>query len=319
MQKIESLTPEQESKLDIHRDAWFSKIFNYEFYQNHNVEKTEIAMKKLYKFCGLEEPRVVLLDSPMACQLEINRLKGNTGDNIEYEPFSVYINAEDIPWLSFYGYFMDNFDFLDEYREDFNLILECVENSYAQIQMDEVCLVSKYPKKIARNANNDLHCTTGYAIEFADGYGQHYVNGRFIEEEIFKDCDALINAKIRFHNESNEDIKAAIITIIKENFGNEGLLEMLDAITVDEKNITHKNGYAETIRIYKTKTSYPFLQNSKGELDQPYAWIEFTCPSTKSVYLIDTCPTFTDALECAKWHRPSNVPGSVDYTWYSAN
>ena len=53
MNKIESLTADQEAKLDIHRDAWLSKIFNYEFYQNHNVEKTEIAMKKLYKFCGL--------------------------------------------------------------------------------------------------------------------------------------------------------------------------------------------------------------------------------------------------------------------------
>lgn len=66
MKKIESLTPEQEAKLDIHRDNWLRKIFNYELYNAHNAEKTEIAMKKLYKFCGLKEPRVILLDSPMA-------------------------------------------------------------------------------------------------------------------------------------------------------------------------------------------------------------------------------------------------------------
>ncbi len=315
--KIKSLSAEQEADLDVHRDMWLDKFFNYEFYKGHSEEKTQTAMKKLYAFCGLAEPKVILLDSPMACQLEINRLLGNTTP--VYEPFSVYINAEDMPWLAFYDYFMKHFDFLDSFRSDFNLIKECVEHSYAQIQMDEVCLVSKYPKRIERNSNNDLHCTTSYAIEFADGYGQHYVNGRFIEEEIFNECNSLVNAKIVFYQNSNEDIKAAIITIIKDRFGNEGLLEMLDAVIVDEKTITHENAYSETLRIYKTKTKYPFLQNSKGELDQPYAWIEFTCPSTNSVYLIDTCPTFTDAIKCAKWHRPSVIPLSIDYTWTSAN
>jgi len=317
MSKIEKLTPEQEAKLDTQREKWLSKIFNYEFYNNHDQKRTEIAMKRLYKFCDLDEPEVFLLDSPMACQVEINRLLGN--EKKVYEPFSAYINADDTSWLSFYEYFLDNFDFMEEHRENFNMISECVSNSYLQIQMDKVCLVSKYPNKISRNSNKDLHCTTGYAIQFDDGYGQHYVNGRFIEEEIFNECDSLINAKICFHKNTNEDIRAAIITIIKDNFGNQGLLEMLDAEIIDEKNVNHQNGYEETIRIYRSKTKYSFLQNSKGELNQPYAWIEFTCPSTKSVYLIDTCPTFTDAIECAKWHRPDNVPGSVDYTWYSAN
>jgi hypothetical protein len=317
MSKIEKLTPEQESKLESHRDKWLSKVFNYEYYNNHDAKKTEVSIKKLYKFCGLAEPEVMLLDSPMACQVKVNELLGN--QTMVYEPFSSYINVDDISWLSFYSFFMDNFDILDEFKDDFNLISECVENSYLQIQMDTVCLVSKYPKVINRNANKDLHCTTGYAIEFEDGYGQHYVNGRFIEESIFNECMDLENATILFHNQTNEDIKAGIITIIKENLGNEGLLKMLDATLVDEKTIKHENDYEEIVRIYKSNKSYSFLQNSKGEMDQPYAWIEFTCPSTKSTYLIDTCPTFSDAVECAKWHRPNNVPSSLSYIWSSAN
>jgi hypothetical protein len=317
MSKIESLTPEQEAKLEVQKNKWLSKIFNYEFYKNHDAKRTEISMKKLYQFCELDEPEVVLVDSPMACQLYINNLKGE--ENKTYEPFSAYINADDISWLSFYEYFLDNFDFMEEHREKFNLINECVENSYLQIQMDKLCVVSKYPKKIARNANNDLHCTKGYAIEFDDGYGQHYVNGRFVEEEIFRECENLVNAKICFHRTDNEDIKACIVTIIKENFGNEGLLEMLDAVIVDTKLVKHENNYEEVIRIYKTKQKYSFLQNSKGKLNQPYAWLEVTCPSTNSTYLIDTCPTFKDALECAKWHRPSFVPKDVEYRWFSAN
>ena len=67
------------------------------------------------------------------------------------ESFSSYINADDISWLAFYEFFFDNFDILDEFRDNYNLIVECVENSYLQIQMDKVCVVSKYPKSIKRN------------------------------------------------------------------------------------------------------------------------------------------------------------------------
>ena len=94
---------------------------------------------------------------------------------------------------------------------------------------------------------------------------------------------------------------------------------MLDAVVIDEQIINHPNNYTEKIRILHSKQKYSFLQNSKGELDQSYAWIEMTCPSTGSVYLIDTCPTFTNALECAKWHRPNEIPVELEYSWISAN
>ena len=78
-------------------------------------------MKKLYKFCGLEEPEVILVDSPMACQLKINELMGN--EKPVFESFSSYINAGDISWLAFYEFFFDNFDILDEFRDNYNLIV----------------------------------------------------------------------------------------------------------------------------------------------------------------------------------------------------
>jgi hypothetical protein len=319
MKKIEKLTPEQEAKLSVYRDKWLNRFFNYEFYNAHDFEKTEAAMKKLYKFCDLKEPKVLLLDSPMACQIEVNRLKNNTKDNMVFEQFSSYINYTDFGWLSFYDFFVNECGLIQNHKENLEMFNECVSCSFMQIQLEELCVVSKYPNLIKRNATNDLHSTTGHAIEFADGYGQHYVNGRFIEPEIFAECSNIENAKICFHTQSNEDIKACIITIIKENFGNEGLLEMLNAKLIDEKTIDHTENYSEIIRIYHSKDKHSFLQNSKGELDQPYAWIEMTCPSTGNVYLIDTCPTFTDAVECAKWHRPELVPSDLVYKWRSAN
>jgi len=317
MEKIEKLTPEQEVKLSTYRDKWLNKMFNFEHYNNHTFENTEKAMKTLYKFCDLKEPKVILVDSPAACQKEVNRIKGNK--EMTFEAFSSYINYSDFSWLSFYDFFLNECGLIAEHKENLDMVTKCVENSFMQIQLEGLCVVSRYPHTIKRNATNDLHCTTGPAIEFDDGYKQHYVNGRFIEPEIFNECSNTTNAKICFHTQTNEDIKACIVTIIKENFGNQGLLEMLNAQLMDEKTVDHEGGYYETLRIYHSKDKHSFLQNSKGELDQPYAWIEMTCPSTDTVYLIDTCPTFTDALECAKWHRPELVPSDIPYKWNSAN
>jgi hypothetical protein len=96
-------------------------------------------------------------------------------------------------------------------------------------------------------------------------------------------------------------------------------MNFLGATEIDKKTIHHTSNYSETVRIFKTKNKFSFLQNSKGELNQPYAWLHLVCPSTKTEYLIDTCPSFNDAIECAKWHRPKQVPISIPYQWLSAN
>jgi len=197
-------------------------------------------------------------------------------------------------------------------------------NIYSAIFTEAVCIVSKFPKAIHRNSNNDLHSTNESAVEWASfsdltKWECFYVNGRLIDKQIFS---KVVENKMTFEEFvkiQNEDEKGIIISMIKENKGNEGLLNFLQAVEVDSKTIRHTKDYSETIKLFKTKQSYSFLQNSKGELNQPYAWIHMVCPSTRTEYLIDTCPTFTDAIECAKWHRPKQVPKELKYEWISAN
>lgn len=484
---ITELTSIQENRLSLYKEKWLNKIFNYELYNSKTEENIIKSGKKLYEFCNLKEPMVLVADSPLACQLIANfinqiQISNLTGDQIgnqvrdqvrdqvlnpviaqidkrfedqtdynqimiqignqivsqignqirdrvrdqvlnqvidqvdnqidnqvdnqvenqvdiqiwdqvidqvgnqvgnqirvqirnqilgqirdqvkdqsenqivnqvkdqisnqiwnqiwnqivnqisnqvedrvkdqklTYFAFSSYINYTDFGWCSFYDYFNTEFNIIEKKLSDnFNKIIDFVDHSFMSIQFENLLIISKYPNFISRNSNNDLHNTKRSAVSFKDGYEQFYVNGRFIEKEIFENCQEIESAKIIFQNETNEDIKAAIITIIKENFGNEGLLEMLDAVVIDEQIINHPNNYTEKIRILHSKQKYSFLQNSKGKLNQPYAWIEMTCPSTGSVYLIDTCPTFKNALECAKWHRPDEIPVELEYSWISAN
>ena len=189
---------------------------------------------------------------------------------------------------------------------------------YNAIFSEALCIVSKYPKKVNRNSSNDLHNVNGGAVEWncfskETKLDCFCVNGREVEKELIEKPftkDDLIN-------EENEDKKAAMITIVKERNGDKGLLDFLDAIVVDKKEIQHFEGYTETVRLYKTKESYEILQDRFGNMGQPYCWSEIVCPSTNTTYLIENSADFTDAEEALKFLRPSFVPQKLLYRWES--
>ena len=72
-----------------------------------------------------------------------------------------------------------------------------------------------------------------------DGYKQHYVAGRFIEESTFIACDDLEKAGQIFNSEDNEDIKSIICFIVRDRLGDRGLLDMLKAELYAEETVNH--------------------------------------------------------------------------------
>lgn len=181
-----------------------------------------------------------------------------------------------------------------------------------------VALVLRTPNAIKRNDTDGLHNVHGPAIEY-DDVKLYFINGRNVDAWIFEKYEAGTLSFDDFNNETNEDVRASIVTLIKERDGDAALMKFLGAKLIDEKEIEHNMEYKETLRLYKTENSYPELVNSQGKSNNPFAWIEMTCPSTGQVYLIDTCPTFDDVIQCAKWHRPEGVPVELAYKWISAN
>ena len=182
----------------------------------------------------------------------------------------------------------------------------------------KIVLVLRMPQEIKRNQIG-FHCTNNSGAINYPNLKLHYINGRKISNWIF---DKYFNKTITFEDFlkiNNEDEKAGLITLIKENEGNEGLLKFLNAVKIDEKVIIHTDNYSETLSLYKSRDKYSFLLDSTGKNNVEYAWIGMKCPSTGQSYLIDTCPTFTDVVKCAAWHRPKEVPNTVPYIWVSAN
>lgn len=167
---------------------------------------------------------------------------------------------------------------------------------------------------IREDEHGQLHSTVYPAIEWPQGGKVYYIHGREMPEWIFQyyGTDSLYQ---RFLAEDNEDIRSGIITLVNERMGDKGLLDFLKAELVDEKEVVHHSGYTEVLRLYKSKEKFDYLQDRRGRSGQPYCWSEFTCPSTGATYLIDNSADFKNAIEAAKFLRPSFVREDVSYRW----
>lgn len=168
----------------------------------------------------------------------------------------------------------------------------------------------QHPIEFQFNSVHQLHHPHKKAIQFSDGFGAYFINGRKISDEVFENI-----SKENFLNETNEEIRSEMLSVIKARNENEGLLDFFDAILVDEKLIKHSSDYSEVVRLYKTKEKFEELHNRFGEPYQPFCWSEIYCPSTGRNYLLDNSADFTDALEALKFLRPSFVPENLLYQW----
>ena len=224
-------------------------------------------------------------------------------------------------YLLWYKFIKDEFELTTKKSEQLDWLYNNVNSAHiSQCYLTKgIVLVLQMPSKIMRNEVG-FH-STGHeaAIQFEGNYNINFINGRRISNWIFEKYYSGNLTFNDFNSLENEDERAGIITLIKENEGSEGVLKFLNATLIDEREINHENGYSEIIKFYKTKEKYSFLQDSKGNTNVEYAWTEFKCPSTGQVYLLDSCPTITNSVEAAKFHRPNFVPHDVEYIWQSAN
>ena len=100
------------------------------------------------------------------------------------------------------------------------------------ITFEGITFISKPPKKQSFDEKNRLHSKEGYAVEFEDGYGQHYINGVFFSEELFK--SSFVNKSIssqEIMNLKNTENKACLI----QHFGYEKILNELKDIKILDK------------------------------------------------------------------------------------
>lgn len=163
-------------------------------------------------------------------------------------------------------------------------------NIYNAVFTELICIVSKYPKKIIRDVQGNLHNPNGPAVEWEaineqTNFENYYIHGRSLPKWIWDKSSKGEITKEMFLNESNEEIKGGMYEVM----GQRKMMDLLGATVINWKIIKHANGDNEKVILYKTKEKFAEIDN------QPFAWVGVVCPSTGSNYLLGVEPHHTDA------------------------
>lgn len=197
--------------------------------------------------------------------------------------YSSYIDLSNYGWVSFYDFFekiniIDNFNF-KQYKK---ILKSGVFNAY---EFENCVFAIQPPIYVERNSQGRLHSTSTAAVKFRDGSSYYFINGRRIPDWVVENKHSITRGQ--FLNEKNLDIKGAIYEVL----GSKGIMNLLGAEITDTKTIHHANGDVETVKLLKTKDTFPELD------DDPLAWVKMTCPSTGTNYLVGVDPQYNDAIE----------------------
>ena len=347
---LKDFTEEIRNKIPLYQERATKNLYSGKEYKDWKRQDTIDYIEKIYEIAGEKKPVVVIANTIEQYKLYYNRIFHSSAYDAKIEHlFDVKnngvklnkrllkvtppkIHKMEVPqhhylfiaseysrvYLMWYKFIKDEFKIETSKAELLDWFYNKVNkaNIAKAFFCEKICLVLRMPKKINRN-DDFLHCSTNEGAIVYDDKKYHFLNGRAMPDWVFDKYFSKTLTFNDFNQEKNEDVRGGIITLIKENEGNEGLLKFLNADLIDQQTITHGNGKKETLKYYKTKEKYSFLVNSKGNTNVPYAWLEEICPSTGQTYLIDSCPSFTNVLDAAKFHRPEGVSEKLDYNWQS--
>jgi hypothetical protein len=320
--KLTKLTESQKARLSEIRSEYITKFLDGGYAARKiNKEIALAVIEFVYSIIKKPMPKVYVVSSPIAAQRLANKLKGTEK---KFYTFGTYLTMR---WASFYAYYdtFIEFGILDpnKFAKYFKLREFVHSGIEFTIEFENAIIISQ-PAIYYKRENGRLHCLTGPACEWEDGYKIYAIRGRRMPSWIFEKFKSKTLTKEMFINEQNEDVKAGINELFESE--KEGaMMHFLGAEEVDRCVITHDiynpitlviESQTEELILYKTSEKFKEETDLKGRSNVPLAWISMRCPSTESQYLIPTDSSFLTAIEAAKYHRPE-IPVEVEYKWNS--
>ena len=287
--KIEQLTRTQEKQMRIVREKWLKLFFSG---KKINRPKAKKYIEWLYSEAKLKKPVIVFLESPLGIQHGANLIKKVFGEknqvrdqvydqvrdqvydqvkkeNLEFFNWAWTGLAWDSAWLSFYDFFQK---IGIKYKEKrFKEYIKVAETEiYDAIFLDGIAILASLPSRIDLNKEGRLHCETGPAIEWRDGYKLWYLNGVVIQPELFNKIPAMTAEEVL--GIENSEIRRVVFEVM-----NKKKLETLKDFQVLEE--IRDDGYGNPMRI---------IQFSHSVFHKPVRMLNVFCASTKREYYLWT-------------------------------
>lgn len=201
MNKIESLTAEQEARFGEYVEKCIGIGVNTD---PVDFEAAKSAICKAYRLAGLKEPtQFHVVDGPDAAMNLIQSIDPSKSRRDIF--IEMCYGSMDISWLSFYKYFIE---VVVLNLEKITGLLELANHTGWYNAYEDVVVFQHRPEYIKFDEDNRLHCETGPAIRYRDGYSVYAWHGTRVPAEWIENKESL-TAKIALTWENVEQRRCA--------------------------------------------------------------------------------------------------------------
>lgn len=244
MEKITALTPEQEVFL---KSFYEESLKHGRSIEPINHANAENIITEIYKQNGFKKPNFHYFRSPMELITQHPEVKL---DN--------YFGGQQwIYWKAFYT-FCEKIGVVyeKEHSESLALWMREAKALHWWFPYETDCAIIERPIKLHVNEGGFLHCENDKAIEYADGWGNYFLNGIKVPEYlVMTDAEDLdINF---FLKESNADVKAEFV----RKYGVERMAHLGKMVDSYEKypEKTHSWWHKSQYELWDLKALFPGL------------------------------------------------------------
>ena len=335
---IDALTLEQQALLPVVRDEWIAAALSGKG-PRITVEQAREQARWIYGLSKMKLPQIVVVDSPMACQVATNLLSvgDSVGDSVrtsvwesvwdsvwdskmEWRSFSLCGICYDSGWAAFYDYF-DRIGVKMKCENWPKLKAFLLSGIWDCILSQDYAIICRLPVEVCKDELGRLHSQSGPAVRWADGYANYAIHGVRFDDPTPILHPETINAE-RVLVESNVEVRRALIDLMGERFVREANFELVHADT--ERPVTPCHvclGLRPTCEacgstgVFRPENYRRLLLKRMAD-DEDMVFLEVVCPSTGKQVLLRVPPDTSSCHQAAAWvagfDDPSNYRPLVE-------
>lgn len=280
---ITELTKEQQDLIPIYAKKWRAIGLSTEDYDKKEIEELVTSM---YQKKGFAKPRFFHCDSPNSllwsyiCYSILTEEgkdlnEANIREVLSREIDSKsYFNTANFCYGSFDAYWIARYDYFNEVLRvpGVDIIQDLVDMCKVNwwLPLEDVCFISRNPTFIHLDSDDELHCETGPALSYIDGFNLYFIHGVEVNEQVVMSPETLTLTDINAFD--NIELKRIAI----QRLGWDKYLEFTKAKPIDSKMVTLSSGISWLETLYSV---------SDEDLE---CNILVTCdPSTSRVYFLE--------------------------------
>lgn len=216
--QVTELTPEQEAKMPEYVKKWTEIGLSTAPFTIETATEIIHDFQKLV--LEVNETPVEIYDDPKLAWKAVCRHEGLPEDTEFVTPYQT--GSFSASTFSFYDFFIrENLIQLDPQLLKKYKAWERTSELGLIYPLDNVCVVSQKPSKIATDSQGRLHCENGPAVEYPSGWKLFALNGVTVPEYLVM-TDAEYLSMDFFKKETNADVKAEFV----RKYGVERMLEL---------------------------------------------------------------------------------------------